>query len=185
MALREPRPCGTARAPRFPHHQPPLGFAEPLPWSIPKSSAGAPAPSTGAQLMPWGQGIGVSHSNVGDRTGAPVHALSPPRVQHHMAPSRIGAGCSCTHSPRGPWLEAPAWGSIPKICTKDQRSGKHTHQESWKQEWEMGGDAGPSGSRGRAHPRQRYTPHPRQDITKDLGSLQRTFKGGNGPFHPH
>ena len=46
----------------------------------------------------------------------------------------------------------------------------------------VGGDAGPAGSRGRAHTRQHCTSHPRQDITRDMGSLRRTFKGENGPF---
>lgn len=149
----------------FPPRQPPLGFAEPLLWSIPKSCAGASAPSTGAQLMPWGQGIGVSHSNAGGRAGAPVHALSPRVVQHRVAPSRIGAGCSCTHSPRGPWLEAPAWGSTPKSCTKHQKSGKHTHRESWKQEWEMGWEAMLDPLEAEWEPIQGSTAHPTQGRT--------------------
>lgn len=31
---------------------------------------------------------------------------------------------------------------------------------------------------------QHCTSHHRRDITRDMGSLQRAFKGGNGPFPP-
>ena len=46
----------------------------------------------------------------------------------------------------------------------------------------MGGDAGPAGSRGRAHTRQHSTSSYRQGTRGNVGSLQRAFKGGKGPF---
>lgn len=180
-----PRHCqGTPVSP----HQPPLGFAEPLPHRIPKRGAGvgarAPAPSTGAQLMPQGQDTGVPHSNVGGTAGSPVHALSPQELSIGGLPGGSVLGAAAPTTPGSP--------------SGDLRLGQHPEKlhkgpEVWKNlltrragsrngRCGVGGDAGPTGSRGRAHTRQHCTSHPRQDITRAAGSLQRAFKGGNGPF---
>lgn len=89
-------PCASQDPPALPRHssdphQPPQGFAEPLPWSIPKNSAeeGAhdPVSSTGTQPMPWDQDKRVSHSTQGGHSRKPG-----PGVQQTCSPGELKAG---------------------------------------------------------------------------------------------
>lgn len=134
--------------------------------------------------MPQGQDKGVPHSNWGGGTaGVPAHAVSSQELSTTGLPggSVLGAAAPMTLS----WV--PIWrpqtGAAPQKAAQRTRDLKNLltgRAGSRNGICGLGGDAGPTGSRGRAHTRQHCTSHPWQDITRNVGSLQRTFKGGNG-----
>lgn len=182
-------PCERRPTPALPLH--PSAPPRSIPWTLqglfpgasqkraPGGGTHAPAPST------------VPSS--GCRDGARGCPTAMRRAQQaplftHQTPSSasqgywgVGAGCSCTHNPE--WV--PVWRPQPGAASQklhEELEVSKRRAGSRNRRCRVGGDSGPTGSRRRALMRQHCTSHPRQGITRHMGSPRRTFKGENSPF---
>lgn len=120
----------------------------------------------------------------GGTVGVPAHAVSPQELSTTGLPVGSVLGAAAPTTLRWVPIWRPQTGAAPQKAAQRTRDLKNLltgRAGSGNGRCGLGGDAGPTGSRGRAHTRQHCTSHPRPDITRNGGSLQRTFKGGNGP----